>query len=488
MALAQDPYVDHPSIGAIIVLVLSLISFVLTVPTLVWHINNRNLPASALAFWVLLGVLSVFVNVLIWPTDDLTNWWLGVGYCDIHVKIDIAGPVGLVGSVACINKGLARVLDTESARLNVSKAQLRRQKFQEIFFCFVFPACAALLHYVVQPWRYYIVAITGCAPVFDEGWLTIVLIQIWPLIICVAGCYYAAMVLVRLHRYRREFADILTSSSSGLNKSRFIRLFISSLILLAIFLPVQMYIFVRNVMETEITTYSWSRTHDPTTWQQVQLIPTFGEVEFDRWIKISLGFIVFFCFGLGHEAKIAYCSWLRAMGFDVIFKRLDLSNGNESHDSGRALSRSSVRSFGSKARLIFSRTSHRSSTVAGSTLTSRASIRSHSHLPSVPEVSHTRRAPSYSNEPSETSTGATLLPLWSKRGNNSKASDPSTSSTAESNVTRWPRFPWISRLSNKRHSTPDSAHELQSWETAEDAMKKAKAQADYEKHVIGSLV
>ena len=118
-----------------------------------------------------------------------------------------------------------------------------------------------------------------------------------------------------------------------------------SLILLAIFLPVQCYIFYRNAT-FPLQPYSWSIIHGK-EWWDIFLIPTYGSVTFDRWVRIALGFTVFFCFGLGQDAMMMYRTWLLKMGLGRIFPKLRREQLlTHMHPS----SRSRFGSYSSKAR------------------------------------------------------------------------------------------------------------------------------------------
>jgi len=190
MAPLESPFIHTRSPGAIAVMVLSFLAVLLCVPPFVWHIKTRNIAASGLVAWVMLIDLFTFINVNIWPTDNLTSWWDGTGLCDIQVKIMIAATVGIMGSLACIFRSLAIVLDTDNTVLVPSTSQRRRRLAFEIFFCFVFPAYFIIIHYVVQPSRYYIFGITGCTPSFDNSWVIILLVFVWPPVICLLACFY----------------------------------------------------------------------------------------------------------------------------------------------------------------------------------------------------------------------------------------------------------------------------------------------------------
>ena len=186
----MDSYLNRPSPGAIAVPLLSLITLILNVPPFVWHIKNRNLAASALVFWIILCNLFNFINALLWRTDNSASWWNGAVLCDIEVKLITASTVGIVGSLACVMRNLAIVLDTRNTVLVPSRAQRQRRIVFDSFFCIALPIYMMLIHYVVQPSRYYIYSISGCTPSFDNSWPSIVLCFIWPPLICLIDAYY----------------------------------------------------------------------------------------------------------------------------------------------------------------------------------------------------------------------------------------------------------------------------------------------------------
>ena len=128
------------------------------------------------------------------------------------------------------------------------------------------------------------------------------------------------LVIHRVRKYRKQFSDILASSSSNLNKSRFMRLFLMSLTLIVFFLPLQMYVLYRNASFPQHP-YSWNNIHGPSWWQIIE-IPTARSVIFDRWIRIALGFTIFVFFGLGKDATAMYRSWLLKLGFGSVFPSL----------------------------------------------------------------------------------------------------------------------------------------------------------------------
>ena len=179
--------------NAVVVPILALITLIIDIPPFVWHVKNRNLAASSLVFWVVITNLMNFINPLIWPTDDIQYWWHGQIFCDIEIKIMMAASFGVVGSMACIMRNLAKALDTAQTVLSPSKAQRRRQIIIDCLFCFGGSIYVMLIHYIVQPTRYYIFAISGCTSSFDNSWPKLVLVFIWPPIICLVDVYYSGM-------------------------------------------------------------------------------------------------------------------------------------------------------------------------------------------------------------------------------------------------------------------------------------------------------
>ena len=176
---------------AVVVPMLSLLTLILDIPPFVWHVRNRNLAASSLVSWILLGNLMNMINAFIWPTDDIPSWWHGHGLCDIEVKLMIAEGFGVVGSLVCIMRNLAQVLNTKRTVLNPSRADRRWHTVTECFLCFGGPIYSMAVHYIVQPNRYYIFAISGCTISYDNSWPKLVLILIWPPILCLVAVYYS---------------------------------------------------------------------------------------------------------------------------------------------------------------------------------------------------------------------------------------------------------------------------------------------------------
>ena len=187
----MDPYIFKLSPVAIAVPTLSFFTLVIDAPSFAWHIKNRNLAASCLVFWVMLNNLFNFIDSIIWHNDNIATWWHGEVYCDIQVKLFLASQLGLTGSAASVMRSLAIALNTERMVLRASTAQRHRKLALDLLLCFGLPLYMIVIHYIIQPSRYYIIAIAGCTPSFQSTWPAFLLAYIWPLLSCLLAGYYS---------------------------------------------------------------------------------------------------------------------------------------------------------------------------------------------------------------------------------------------------------------------------------------------------------
>lgn len=130
-----------------------------------------------------------------------------------------------------------------------------------------------------------------------------------------------------MHRtmtYRKNISAILNSNSSSTlkTKRRFARLLIMSLVLIFVLLPVQAYVLIWNVQGGPyLTVYRWNRSK----WHDIVVIPTGGEVQFDRWLQAVFGFGIFALFGAGRDAREMYRMALLRIGMGKIWPCLRAS-------------------------------------------------------------------------------------------------------------------------------------------------------------------
>jgi pheromone a factor receptor len=334
---------------AVIYPLMAFLSALLCTPPFIWHLRNRNTGAASIMFWLLLLNFQSFLNGIIWPTDDIYNWWGGAIYCDIDIRLALGGTLGVPAAALCITRDLARALDTNRPR-GTSDAQKRWKLIGDLALCFGLPLYAMAIYYVVQPVRYYIFSIQGCWPPIDASWVSIVLLFMWPLILSVASGYYACLILIRIYIYRRDFGRLLSSAST--TRSRFIRLLIVSLLALCCFLPLEIYNLTSVV--PDLHPYSWVWTHNE--WNNAALVPTQGHVQlWVGWVWIACGYTTFAFFGLAEDAREMYRSWMKKAGVGKIFPSLVEPRLRSTTPTDEPMG------WGSKAKLLFRKVGFKSS-------------------------------------------------------------------------------------------------------------------------------
>lgn len=188
---------DTKSVQAILLPIFSLLAIILLTVPFIWHWRLRNIGSCSLIFYISLANFFTFINAIIWPTENFDSWWNGAGLCDIEAKLKWPCVTGLACATLCITRSLANVLDIDRAEVLQTRASKRKKAVVDFAICFTIPVLQIALHYIIQVNRYYIMAIGGCAPSFDNSWPTIVIMYIWPLIFCLINCYYAGVSLLR---------------------------------------------------------------------------------------------------------------------------------------------------------------------------------------------------------------------------------------------------------------------------------------------------
>jgi pheromone a factor receptor len=175
---------------AVLLPILAFPSWILCIPPLLWHFRQSNIAAGSLILWVVLINFFNSINPLIWPRDNLPEWWDGKGWCDINVRIQVGAVVGTTASAAMIVRKLAKVMDTSNITVSLSRQSKIKEKVLEVVWCWVYPLVLIIVYYVVQPARYFIYGISGCLSTFDPTWPSVVLIIMWaPITTLVAACY-----------------------------------------------------------------------------------------------------------------------------------------------------------------------------------------------------------------------------------------------------------------------------------------------------------
>ena len=301
--------IESPGPNAVAVPILAGLAGLLCLLPLIVHLNARNFAAAVLVSSVLIINFLNCINAIIWPTEIAKEKWPGWGLCDVEIKLYIGCSAAVVGAVACIFRYLAAILDTNRATPQASAGQVRRRRHVEAILCLGVPVYLMCVHYIVQPGRYDLYELAGCVPSFDNSWPTYVLVLLWPVLLSTVAAIYCGVAAYRLIRYRYQFRMILSESSSGMSKSRFIRLFTFNALLILAYFPLSIFTFEQN-LHFKKHPYSWKVVHDPNWSRKIIIYKTGGHLNFDRAGQITTGYLVFVFFGLGSDARMMYCTVL----------------------------------------------------------------------------------------------------------------------------------------------------------------------------------
>jgi pheromone a factor receptor len=187
----DEVYPLYPT--AVVVPVLAFPAWILCLVPVYWHFSQRNIAAGSLVLWMTMINFFNFINPLIWPRDNVKDWWNGNVFCDIQIHIRVCTVVAMTSCTAVIARKLARVMDTRNITIAPSKNNLFWEKVFEIWWCWGFPLVLMAFYYIIQPARYFIFAIKGCVAAYDTSWPSIVISHMWNLITTLVGAFYAGM-------------------------------------------------------------------------------------------------------------------------------------------------------------------------------------------------------------------------------------------------------------------------------------------------------
>jgi pheromone a factor receptor len=168
----------------------ALVTLATYVPLLLL-VRVKKVAACTLVITLAVQNVFTFLNAILWPNNNTTEWYNGVGLCDVQVTIKVPLSTLLATSAAYISRDLAKALDADNPNLHESRKMRRRRLAVEILFVFGIPILQVVLHYIPQASRFGVVTIYGCADFLDDSWPALVILAIWPPIFALLNCYYA---------------------------------------------------------------------------------------------------------------------------------------------------------------------------------------------------------------------------------------------------------------------------------------------------------
>ncbi|KAK5064622.1 hypothetical protein LTR84_000456 [Exophiala bonariae] len=253
-----------------------------------------------------------FINAVIWPSDNLDNYWDGRILCDVEAKLSIGLSMSVTGAIVSILRQTTIILNID----NVTLSPTSRQRMFKIAFegtvCVLVPTIMMAVHYVVQSERYWILPVTGCTAAFDNNWVTAILMFTPPMLLCIPGSVYCIIVIWRIVKQKKEIASAIAfPGASSASRARFTRLSNLALVLFWLYLPLALYNFLQSCFPGRYHPFSWSFIHPPDWKDSIYKISGAPAITLDRWVQIGVGYMCFTFFGPGTETIEACKSWVK---------------------------------------------------------------------------------------------------------------------------------------------------------------------------------
>lgn len=178
--------------------ILAFPSWILCVAPMFWQLSQRNIAAGSLMLWMIFLNFFNSINPIIWPRDNMEDWYNGEGLCDIQVRIQVGAVVALAACAAVLARRLCNVMDTRNITIAPSRKSVIVERIIEIGCCWVYPAILMITYYVVQPFRYFLFGISGCVAAYDSSWPSLAVVWIWGCLTTLVAGFYAGMLLSSL--------------------------------------------------------------------------------------------------------------------------------------------------------------------------------------------------------------------------------------------------------------------------------------------------
>jgi pheromone a factor receptor len=159
------------------------------------------------------------------------------------------------------------------------------------------------------------------------------------------------LLAYRLYCYRREFARLVAARNT--TKSRFIRLFVICIVIIAAYVPYTLWLLV-VLTRYGLEPYSWDVVHAPERFNSIMFMPAGGVVNLDKWGQVVSGYVLFFVFGTGSDAYNSYKKMGVAMGLGRMWPALYVLRESGAATPNSFISaRSWTQSWSSKAKSKF---------------------------------------------------------------------------------------------------------------------------------------
>ncbi|PWZ01478.1 pheromone receptor a1 [Testicularia cyperi] len=288
---------------------IALLSALLVLLPLPWHIKSGNVGTVALAIWLFIGNLDIFINSMMWWKSSDNKY---PAFCEISVRVRYAMAMAIPACNLAIARRLEGIASTRQVRMTLSER--KRQLWIELGLTVGLPVLYVALMIVNQSYRYNIIEGIGCWPAMWISWVWVVLSAVPSIAVSVASLIYSALSFRWFWIRRRQFQAVLASNASSLNKSRYIRMLALTAVDMVIFFPIYIVGISLSLKTYTLLPYdSWAQVH--AGFNRVESLPAFVVEQqtqsmvnliLSRWVGPVAAITFFVMFGMGHEARQVY--------------------------------------------------------------------------------------------------------------------------------------------------------------------------------------
>ncbi|SNX82060.1 probable Pheromone receptor 1 [Melanopsichium pennsylvanicum] len=292
----------------------ALVSAVLVLLPLPWHIRSRNVGTVALSTWLFLGNVDNFVNSMVWwnSTSDKAPV-----FCELSIRLKHAVFIAIPASNLVIARKLESIASTRQVR--TSAADSKKSVIIDLLISVGVPMVYVMLMIVNQSNRYAIIEEAGCWPLIFPSWVYVLLVAAPVIIVSLFSAIYSVLAFRWFWIRRRQFQAVLASSASNINRSRYIRLLLLTAADRLIFFPIYVGTIGKEIADAITLPYgSWSSVHAGFDERPqfkadvIEMQSTFKRnLILSRLVSPLSGYIFFAMFGLGQEACQGYKNALR---------------------------------------------------------------------------------------------------------------------------------------------------------------------------------
>lgn len=275
-----------------------------------WHFKRRNYIALSLFATLFVGQLMMLINASVWGGDDFETAWEGRGYCEFAVRILTAlDTIIMCCSIATI-RSLCLILRDGGGPVRSWKTVT-----VELLICWTIPVLFMALTVILDVGPYALVKYQGCLALFGESWVTFIIYHLRRPVLGVVALVYATLCIYRVYKKRKDFKDILATSNTGLNTSRFTRLLLHAVGVVMIVFPVNLATFIVDVSAMVWESYSWHEYRNTFLWTDPIYRIHSKTLPWWLWIYLPISLLTFIFFGTGKDALMMYTSVIKKLTF-----------------------------------------------------------------------------------------------------------------------------------------------------------------------------